>query len=1783
MEQHPEVFQKALLRNLAYTLCHRRSRLPWRAAFAATTAAELAEMVASADAKPVRVSTQAPRVAFVFTGQGAQWHAMGRELMGSYPVFAKIVGACDEYLREFGADFSLIEELSRDKASSRVGEAHISQPACVAVQVALTELLRSWGITPSAVTGHSSGELPAAYSAGCISLKSAMLAAFQRGQAIIKMRSRYPTLKGAMMAVGAGPETLRPLADRLSKGMAVVACENSPNSVTMSGDEAAIDELAEEVEAMQLFNRKLRVDVAYHSPHMGLVANEYHASISACELDVPDKATRPDVVYFSSLKGRKVEDTSEIDAMYWVDNLTQPVRFSTALKELATTHTPDIIIEIGPHSALEGPVKQILKPLGSQISSKISYLSALVRNQCATRTALKLAANVYMKGQPLKFENINLEDPGVEPPVLIDDLRPYPWCRQKYWSESRSSKQLRIKTFPRHDLLGTMADYSNDLSPTWKNVLRTEDLPWLRDHKMQSLTTFPFAGFVSMAVEAAAQRAEMRSLQYTGFNLREIQVKRPLLMEDGSDYEVMLTLSPYAEGTRSYSDDWDEFRISSFEEGKGWTEHSRGLISMKKASNNSVCSTIHQNVAAQKRFQAAEKVCNEELSDAYFYTDLDRKGATYGSTFRRLSAIRAGETYSLATVDAAVMDDTTAAMPMEFQTPYHIHPSLLDQILQLSFPILGAGRTSMGMNTLYMPSSITELHIQRDMAAYTASGCKMQVVGHGCPDLLNPKATEFSMEAVPVVEGAFVGVQISSTPVISLIGLTMTPVKGESAATDAPRELCFKLQWEPVVSSRNSSLSPSAAAEESNSPPPGLTFSPNSLENSTHSLPMDLLRRPTFDSGYGTSDGESTPPKKDSIIDLSQLLTARTQQLDPFWRGKSFSLLCPTEEADEPLTKHLATVLEGLSGKAPTMYSPFNAAPLEHIDFSNTHVVMCELGNTHILADITADAFGVLQRVLTESAGVLWTTSGAYLNPKNPTANMSVGLCRTVRSERDAAVATVDLDPDSGLDDVGKVELILQAFSKVFGENSGESAPDMEYSEKDGSLVVPRIVTDEAMDLNVHREVHADTCAPYAQDFSPATRPLKMSVGTTGALDTLYFHDDEAATATLGEHEIEISVHATGMNFKDVVIAMGQLPSPYIGIECAGIVSRIGSNVNSLAVGDRVCAMSHGAYSALARCPETSAARIPSSMSFELAASIPVVYCTAYYGLIELGRLEEGEKILIHAAAGGVGQAAIQLAQMVGAEIYATVGNPEKKEFIMATYGIPETHIFSSRDASFGPAIREVTAGKGVDVVINSLAGDLLRESWDCIAHFGRFIEIGKRDITSNTRLEMSKFNNNASFSSVDLTVLANEKPKAMGRTFDAVMKLFQAETVRPIAPITVFGISHVEKAFRLLQSGKTTGKLVVVPEAGEQVKATHPEGTQQLLRADATYLIIGGTGGLGRNMARWMVNRGARNIVLLSRSARLEGPVAHLAFELKQSAGANIVPRACDVADVESVAQLMAFCKAELPPVAGVVQAAMVLRDTLFEKMTFTDYQAVTRSKVAGTWNIHNALLASAPLDFFIVLSSAAGIVGNRGQAAYAAANTFLDAFARHRQLLGLKASSIDLTAVADIGYLADSGADRQDEVLKNLGGESMTGAEVLTLIGEAIRDSQTPSGVFPGHCLTGLKLGDDPAKLPYYAADAKFEHLRNAVLAAGGGVQTSTTHVSIGVALSRSKSPEEATQLVTDGLAGKLAAILMVPFEELDSETPITKYGLDSLNAIELRNCKLPRSFSPRKSLPS
>ncbi|KAK7979719.1 hypothetical protein PG989_012176 [Apiospora arundinis] len=1722
--QHPEEFDTGVIFDIAYTLGERRTHLPYRIACTASSTDELGQMLQNPSNAP-KLAPTVPKLAFVYTGQGAQWPAMGLELLQSYPIFAESIKAADQVLDELHAGFSIEEELRRDFAESRVGEPQISQAACTALQLGLTDLLRSWGVKPLSVIGHSSGEIAAAYATGAICLKEAMAIAYYRG----KLASSLKGVQGAMIAVGQGAEETRAMIKELGFAGISVACENAPESTTVSGDASAIDQLATHLERTGIMCRKLRVDVAYHSAHMKLVADEYMAALK----DIVKPQEKSDVAIFSSLLGRSLDNTSSLTASYWIDNLTMPVLFDPGLQSLVATASPDIVIELGPHSALQGPIKQILKAIGGTQK----YLPSLARNQNATVSVLNLAGGLFVGGYPVKMDAVNFpSSPEQMRLAPIHDFTPYPWEEGVYWNETRSSKQRRLRPFAPHDLLGLLEASYSDAEPAWRNLLSTENVPWLREHRMQTLTTFPLAGYLCTAVEALSQYSQLHGIDgasIKGYHLREVEVAKAFILEDDYDYETLITLRPYAEGTRANSDKWHEFRFSSWSRTRGWLEHCRCLISTDGREKCNPVSGGHLTDCLA-RLRASTSAAGVALKPENFYAELDRRGAGYGPLFQVKSDLMVSKDYATAYV---TMPDTASVMPYQYEAPSLTSPAFMDLIIQTVFPLINSTEGDKG--SLWMPSAIKDLQINNPMPDRETGPYQSVTRGQdGAPgqgsrsytiDLWHPTQRE--------------------EPIMTFTGLCMTPVRDEAASPSAIRKLCFKVQWETLSGSHQSELE-SHMDEASNSVRAFGDVDDLDSGTSSGSEGKMAYTAPTEKFPTELDTGASSGFESDDN-------TERLQRTFPHVPRESFVVItAPGSSSD--LTMELVALLEATTGKKPTL------GTVHDVSVSGRPCIcLAEVAHS-VLETMNKELFEVVQRILLDSSSILWVTSGSYRFAERPETNIAHGLLRTLRSETGKLATTLDLDPKSQLSAWERAALVLEAVSASFTPPQEDGTVEFEFAEDHGKLSVPRIVPVDELNLLLSRE--SQDHEPYEQPLGQPGRRLKMAVKTLGALDSLLWEDDTAAPA-LGPGDVEIKVHATGMNFKDVVVAMGQVAQPYIGIECAGVVTRVGHDVRTVRAGDRVCALPLGAYSTYASCHYTSVAIIPPDMEFTTAASIPIVFATAYYALVDKASLQRSDKVLIHAGSGGVGQAAIQVAQSIGAEIFTTVGTLEKKQHIMETYGIPESRIFFSRDSSFGPAVRAATGGEGVDVVLNSLAGDLLRESWDCIAPFGRFIEIGKRNIVSNSRLEMQMFEKNCSFCAVDLSMVASERPRLTQRVLRDVFDLVASGALRPVQPVTVIGTHEVETGLRTLQSGKSMGKIVVDQQDGDLIKATHHQLKSGMLSGHATYIIVGGTGGLGQSIAERMIHLGARTIVLLSRTGTLQGNNNPGLWGLAHTHRASIHVKSCDVADEASLGAMLREIRQEMPPIRGLVHSAMVLQDVLFERATFDDYSKVVRSKVAGGWNVHNALLQDT-LDFFVVLSSAISFVGGRGQAAYAGANAFLDALVQHRVRQGLKATALNLTAVEDAGYVCTN-QDRRFEVVRNISGDTIKEAEVLAIVQAAM------AGMFEAsnnQCVNSWARAD--VELPqYYRTDGKFAYHRNQAreLAHGPDADSGPAALSISDQMMAAPTAEAALDVVATALRVKLGAILMLSDEVMIAQqatTSLSAFGLDSLNAIELRN---------------
>ena len=442
-----------------------------------------------------------------------------------------------------------------------------------------------------------------------------------------------------------------------------------------------------------------------------------------------------------------------------------------------------------------------------------------------------------------------------------------------------------------------------------------------------------------------------------------------------------------------------------------------------------------------------------------------------------------------------------------------------------------------------------------------------------------------------------------------------------------------------------------------------------------------------------------------------------------------------------------------------------------------------------------------------------------------------------------------------------------------------------------------------------------------------------------------------ASSRFTGRRQIQPERNANTMcSFKDVMASMGLVEVSLIGHEASGTVVAMGGEAaKRFQHGDRVVVSGEGMHATRIRSDHRLAVKIPSSMSFEEAAVLPTVHATAYHALVNVAKLRPGQSILIHAAAGGVGQAALQLAKHLGLVAYVTVGSEDKRALVMDMYDVPAANIFNSRDASFVKAIKRITGGYGVNCVLNSLSGELLRASWEYIAMFGTFVEIGLRDIINNMWLDMRPFIKYTTFAFINLTNFFDDHKDIAGQILQDTFDLVHKGVLYAPSPLTVYPVGEIEAAFRTMQRGKHRGKLALSYSEGCQAKVYRRARDALKLDPSATYLIVGGLGGLGRSLARRFVACGAQNIAFLSRSGIASTEARSVVEELSARC-AQVKTYRADVADETSFLAAIEQCSRELPPVRGVVQMAMVLRDSILEKMSYADWTVPLRPKVQGT-----------------------------------------------------------------------------------------------------------------------------------------------------------------------------------------------------------------------------------------
>lgn len=576
--------------------------------------------------------------------------------------------------------------------------------------------------------------------------------------------------------------------------------------------------------------------------------------------------------------------------------------------------------------------------------------------------------------------------------------------------------------------------------------------------------------------------------------------------------------------------------------------------------------------------------------------------------------------------------------------------------------------------------------------------------------------------------------------------------------------------------------------------------------------------------GFSGVDVEFRDFQSNACHGLSILIsTATPTTISPAAFPPILIIVDPESERQQALAEGVKDRLKRL-GQHSCSVMNFQETAITSNGLRDKCYLLLEESGRSILKDINKETFNNLKSILLNSDSVLWVTEHQRLT--SPDFGMVQGLSRVVRTEHTKlTISTLALGFHDSIDK--RVENIEKVLSRMV-LNQKDRGHEPEYIEKDGLLQISRLI--EAKDLN--QDIFLKTCPQQSRSQHFKEGPaLKLSIRAPGLLDTFEFREDTAFGTPLAPGEIEVEVRAVGLNFLDCLVALGRVNAKALGSECAGIVTRIGDTCQ-LRPGDRVSVCSFDVFGTYARVMEDCAIKIPDSTSFVVAAAVPTTFTTVYYGLCEVARMQKGETILIHAGAGGTGQAAIQLAQNAGLEIFTTVGSNEKKKLLIDRYGLKPSNILYSRDLSFAQGIKRLTSGRGVDIVWNSLAGEGLVASWECIAPYGRFIEIGKKDIYSHGKLPMFPFAANVSFSAIDLAFKPKNRPPVIRRSFENAMILLQEGKMRPAHPLNVFGLAEIEKAFRYLQSGKHSGKIVIDYDLEDKVTVSASKYLYELLRA---------------------------------------------------------------------------------------------------------------------------------------------------------------------------------------------------------------------------------------------------------------------------------------------------------------------------------------------------------------
>ena len=1656
------------LYTLAGNLSRRRTHFAARTSFEVGSQKELMEAldVFAKDPSPVSTAEEGEhRVAMVFAGQGTQWEGCGRALYEADPVFRRVIDTIEEQWREHS-------EISLRKAcfsapQEELNEVRLAQPVIFMIQCGLVELFKTWGIYPDCVVGHSSGEVAAAYACGALSLEEATRLVFHRATL-----QQTTAGSGRMLAIGLD----RPGVEELLKALCVpfrpeigptkveIACENAPASTVICGKEAALQPIMEELERRNLQNRLIPGNIAFHSSAMDPIKDDALDAFSFLK-DVTFDAETPLV---SSVTGMKTE---RLDNAYWWSNIRQPVRFAAAMDTIMREYRPDVILEIAPHSALQTTIAQCLE----SSSTAPVCVPTLMRDSdvClgfneALGALFRIGLDMDFAAQYPRPEPITHLLPGhprdekAKIDIMCDNEM---FVRQGEYSHGPLvghkvpadhplfEARLSEKDFPwladhrvHHAAIMPGAGYIELILEAFGGVpVQIEVLEFLQPCPIPKTPVRLQTALHPVAKTPDEFTFTISSRPYDIEALSELHCRGKVRRVKGDcavDVPVRLT-----------DLDTTQFKRSFLADDRDFYERLEAVLSetFQYGPFFRTIQRVRLDLDSEKSFlvdvEMDEKLWKAGQEEGYVSCPPLFDGGLQIFLYNLLTAA------DLFAMPQRAEDLTFLRPPTGPRITCHVtkpEEDWMDANERGQFSVRRGERS--GGSISFYDSATGNLIAHIGEYTYFTSNPQWADMPHSKHKVTwQPKFVSSGQTlADRLPEGEIAPAELiaaleqpkrgdnyvchviefagSREPDQTILNQCMDYLSNVDAGTEfwivsdneesthahyeafhhRDAALRFKYKDLDTHAELNTGLLRPAAAE--------IIFLHG--EDAIGPENWRILHRLAVDGGLALvchDEGDVIEPgagwttvragRGTTLLQALSVLGDASANLElpgPRWvLGESDSWAADwVSLLDSPEVCSIS--YETLVNGDFNLHENWAQVPdLHAIDFFCGLDPQDPTGEKVSAQFIAFVQFLVSHRFeqVSHPCRLTVVTHRAAFHVEEPRGSALWGAVRSMSIEVDEEAMI-----DFRLVDLGDPE-DLETLAWL----SRCDLRERELAVRRQRLWAPRMVSLRERYWRV----------PAGKDHA-----YQLTLDNPGQISGLDMKTCQPAS--LGPQDVEIEVAAAALNFRDVMVTLGLLPAlayersalgREVGMEASGIVRRIGANVHHCRVGDEVAFIQGGCIANRVVVNQHLVFAKPDCLSMEEAASSLSVYVTAYYSLIHLARLRKGQRVLIHSAMGGVGQAAIALAKHVGAEIYATAGNQDKRDQLLA---LGARAAFDSHSFDWYDDLMDSTRGEGIDVVLNSLAGRHIELCLKALRPGGWHCEIGKVDIYEDNELGLRVLRKNLRFAAIDIDRLMIDDPLLSRKLSQACLDLLDQGAL-PSLQVTVFPYKDYDKALRLMTTGRHQGKLVLMAPLASADSGFTIADVRPLLKADATYLVTGGLGGFGLRLLPYLVASGARHITLMDRDPerrrdagwiRQSSALAYMSEDVEF----DILPG--DVSVEEDVLRCIAQLKC---PLKGVFHLAGKLDDRLLVDMTAESVAEVFAAKAYGALHLHRAT-KDCELDHFVLFSSTASTLGNPGQINYSAANSFLDGLVALRRWQSLPALCYNMAAVADAGMAARS-----------------------------------------------------------------------------------------------------------------------------------------------------------------